>query len=298
MPFAHLKNGNFHYELAGDKELPTVVLVMGLAMPAAAWPKKFISLLLERSLRVLTFDNRDSGLSEHFPHLKSSISVPAAIGRTLLRLPVQAPYLLEDMALDLVDLLDELKLKRVHVVGASMGGMVGQTLCCIRPSRVSSLTSVMSASGNPRTGFGKLKAIYSVLTRSGDLSSREGREKHLERIFMALKSPQFEYSAREKQDLLFDMSNYEIDQSAGERQLLAILGSGDRSADLRRISAPTLVIHGEDDPLLPLAAGKEVADLIPNANFLTLPKMGHDLPPIYFEKIADSIADLVWRTES
>ena len=118
MPFAHLKTGRFHYEVFGDKQLPAVLLIMGLGMPAAGWPRSFISMLLEKSLRVITVDNRDAGLSEHFSHLKTSMSVPAAIGRTLLRLPVQAPYLLEDMALDLVQLLDELKLQRAHVVGA------------------------------------------------------------------------------------------------------------------------------------------------------------------------------------
>ena len=145
MPFAHLKTGRFHYEVFGDKQLPAVLLIMGLGMPAAGWPRSFISMLLEKSLRVITVDNRDAGLSEHFSHLKTSISVPAAIGRTLLRLPVQAPYLLEDMALDLVQLLDELKLQRAHVVGASMGGMIGQTLASIRPSRVASLASISSA---------------------------------------------------------------------------------------------------------------------------------------------------------
>ena len=255
-------------------------------------------MLLEKSLRVITVDNRDAGLSEHFSHLKTSISVPAAIGRTLLRLPVQAPYLLEDMAIDLVQLLDELKLQRAHVVGASMGGMIGQTLASIRPSRVASLTSIMSASGNPRTGFGKLRAIYSILMHSSDLSTEEGREKHLERVFMTLKSPSYEYTAQEKHELLHEMSRYEIDQTAGERQLLAILASGDRSSDIARITAPTLVIHGEDDPLLPLAAGKEVADLIPKSEFLALPRMGHDLPPIHFETITRAIASHVWQAEA
>ena len=279
MPFAHLKTGRFHYEVFGDKQLPAVLLIMGLGMPAAGWPRSFISMLLEKSLRVITVDNRDAGLSEHFSHLKTSISVPAAIGRTLLRLPVQAPYLLEDMALDLVQLLDELKLQRAHVVGASMGGMIGQTLASIRPSRVASLTSIMSASGNPRTGFGKLRAIYSILMHSSDLSTEEGREKHLERVFMTLKSPSYEYTAQEKHELLHETS-------------------GDRSSDIARITAPTLVIHGEDDPLLPLAAGKEVADLIPKSEFLALPRMGHDLPPIHFETITRAIASHVWQAEA
>ena len=179
-----------------------------------------------------------------------------------------------------------------------MGGMIGQTLASIRPSRVASLTSIMSASGNPRTGFGKLRAIYSILMHSSDLSTEEGREKHLERVFMTLKSPSYEYTAQEKHELLHEMSRYEIDQTAGERQLLAILASGDRSSDIARITAPTLVIHGEDDPLLPLAAGKEVADLIPKSEFLALPRMGNDLPPIHFETITRAIASHVWQAEA
>ena len=129
-----------------------------------------------------------------------------------------------------------------------MGGMIGQTLASIRPSRVASLTSVMSASGNPRTGLGKLRAIYSILMHSGDLSTEDGREKHLERVFMTLKSPSYEYSAQEKHELLHEMSRYEIDQAAGERQLLAILASGDRSGDIARITAPTLVITARTIP--------------------------------------------------
>lgn len=298
MPFAHLKTGRFHYETYGDKALPAVVLIMGLAMPAAAWPQAMIARLLAQSLRVITVDNRDAGLSEHFSHLRSPISVPAAIGRTLLRLPVPAPYLLEDMALDLVFLLDELGLKRAHIVGASMGAMIGQSMAYIRPSRVASLTSIMSASGNPRTGFGKIKAIYSILTHSGDLDTDQGREKHLEKVFLTLKSPKYNYTPEQIHTLLSEMSRYEIDQAAGERQLLAILGSGDRSAELTRISTPTLVIHGEDDPLLPLAAGKEVAELIPGSRFLQLPNMGHDLPPIHFDAMTEAIADQIWQAES
>ena len=115
---------------------------------------------------------------------------------------------------------------------------------------------------------------------------------------MTLKSPSYEYTAQEKHELLHEMSRYEIDQTAGERQLLAILASGDRSSDIARITAPTLVIHGEDDPLLPLAAGKEVADLIPKSEFLALPRMGHDLPPIHVETITRAIASHVWQAEA
>ena len=298
MPTVDINSVRLHYESFGDPSLPAVLLIMGLGMPASAWPQKLISKLLEKGLRVITVDNRDSGLSERFDHLEIPVSVPVAIGRTLLRLPVSAPYTLEDMALDLAHLLDYLEISRVHIVGASMGGMIAQVLATIRPSRVSSLTSIMSASGNPRTGFGKLKAIYSILVQSNQTDDAQNREKHLTEMFMTLKSPKYEYETEEKKQMISNIAQYPLIPGGEDRQLLAILASGDRSTQLARLSVPTLVIHGEDDPLLPLSAGKEVADLIHGSKFMQLSHMGHDMPPMYFDVIADAIAALVWTSES
>ena len=297
MPIVDLKTVKLNYEILGDPALPTVLLIMGLSMPASAWPDKFIEQLLVRGLRVITVDNRDAGLSEKFSNRKIQTSVPIAIGRALLRMPVPAPYRLEDMALDLAALLDYLNVPRVHAVGASMCGMIAQILAGIRPSRVCSLTSIMSASGNPRTGFGKLKAIYSILSQSLGDDSEQERKKRLTQVFMTLKSPHYQYQEEDLERQLADVAAHPLDPAAGERQLLAILASGDRSQQLSRITVPTLVIHGEDDPLLPLSAGKEVAELINGARFMSLPKMGHDLTPIHLETIADAIADLVWSSD-
>lgn len=299
MPVANLKHIKLYYESYGDTSLPAVLLVMGLGTPSAVWPSAFISMLIERGLRVITVDNRDCGLSEKFPEAVIPYSVPMAIGRALLRLPVSAPYKLEDMALDLDSLLNYLSLKKVHVVGASLGGMIAQVLATIRPSKVQSLTSIMSASGNPRTGFGKLKAIYTLMMQpNGDIHSEESRAKHYDKIFSILKSPGYQYPEDIAGEMLSSLARYEFDAKASERQLLAILASGDRSSQLSRLKTPTLVIHGEDDPLLPLAAGKEVADLIPNSKIVVLPQMGHDFPPIHFETIASLVASHVWEVEA
>lgn len=298
MPVAKLKNVTLSYHEYGDKHLPTVVLIMGLGMSEHSWPKELLRLLVKKGLRVITFDNRDVGHSQYFPTDKNFQSVPIAIGRALLRLPVKAPYKLENMALDLVELLDYLKIDSAHLVGVSMGGMIAQVTATIRPSRVKSLTSIMSASGNPRTGTGKVKAIYSLFMHPEQPDNPEKLFEHFCRVFNTLKSPKYEYPREEQEKLLRDSSQIPFDSKGAERQLLAILASGDRSAQLSRLSTPTLVIHGEDDPLLPLSAGKEVADLIPNAKLKVMPLMGHDLPPIHYEEISSAIAKHIWDAEN
>ncbi|MCD8339060.1 MAG: alpha/beta hydrolase [Burkholderiales bacterium] len=298
MPIAQLKNMKMNYSCYGDKNLPAVVLLAGLSMPAIAWPKEFLQKLTKKGLYVITMDNRDSGDSERFSDSQDQTSVPVAIGRALLRLPVQAPYRLEDMALDTADLMDYLEIQRAHAVGVSMGGMIAQVLATIRPSRVKSLIPIMSASGNPRTGVGKIKTLYSLFSQpSQKASPEEIQKKHME-LFNSLKSPKYEYPQEVIDHWLTTMGGETNDYKATERQLLAILASGDRSEQLKRLSVPTLVMHGEDDPLLPLAAGKELAEIIPNATLKTFPLMGHDLPDIHYESMASAIAEHVWSTET
>ncbi len=298
MPIAQLKNVKMNYACYGDKSLPALVLSPGLGMPINAWPQEFLQLLTKKGLYVVTMDNRDSGQSQFFQDDETQPSVPVAIGRAWLRLPVQAPYRLEDMALDIADLMDYLEIDRAHATGVSMGGMIAQVLATVRPSRVKSLIPIMSASGNPRTGTGKIKTIYSLFSQPSQNATPEEIAEGNLRLFNSLKSPNYEYPEEEREHWINALGSQAIDPRATERQLLAILASGDRSEQLKRLSVPTLVIHGEDDPLLPLAAGKELAEIIPNATLKTLPQMGHDLPSIHYEAIASAIADHVWSTET
>ena len=298
MPAIKLNNISLSYERYGDKKLPAVILIMGLGLPAAAWPKELVRGLIRKGLQVITVDNRDSGYSSKIESNTNFQSAAIAIGRAILRMPVQAPYKLEDMALDIYELMKKLDIPSAHIVGASLGGMVAQVLAYIKPSCVKSLTIIMSASGNPRTGTGKLRAIYTLFMQPEDVDSIDGRQKHYEKIFHGLKSPEYEYTNEQVHELLHELAKFEFDPKASERQLLAILASGDRSVQLARISAPSLIIHGKDDPLLPLSAGKELAELIPNSKFIVLEKMGHDLPPIHTDTMVSLIASHVWENEN
>ncbi len=298
MPVVQLKNLRMAYQSYGDKSLPTLLLIAGLGMSSGTWPKKLIQLLVQKGLRVVIMDNRDSGDSDHFKSLRNQPSIPMAIGRALLRLPITAPYRLEDMALDLIELLDYLEVPQAHFAGISMGGMIAQVVACVRPSRVKSLIPIMSASGNPRTGMGKLKAIYSLFTIPETVDDPSSLADHYMTIINNLKSPKYEYDEESIRDSLFSAASLPYDPKASDRQLLAILASGDRSEQLKRLNVPTLIMHGEDDPLLPLSASKELSELIPNSRLMVLPLMGHDLPPIHFETITDAIAGHVWSTEN
>lgn len=298
MQYAQLSHVKMAYEVYGDETLPPVLMIMGLGMSYHAWPKELLSMLQRKGLRLILADSRDSGASTHFSDIPDVPSVPMAIGRAILRLPVNAPYTLEDMALDYAELLDTLDIKRAHIIGASLGGMIAQVLTTIRPSKVNSLTSIMSASGNPRTGFGKVKAVYSLMMHPSDPTDVRQLESHYAYMFRKLKSPNYSYEPEVMQKMISEVARGGFDAEASERQLLAILASGDRSEQLTRITAPSLIIHGEDDPLLPYAAGKELTDLIPNSALKLFKNMGHDLPPCYLEEMADAIASHIWSAEN
>lgn len=298
MELIHLKNTSLAYEVYGDRKLPPVVLIMGLGTSSYGWPREFIRMLMEKGLQIILVDNRDCGRSGRIRPQGNYPSIGVAIGRALLRLPVMAPYTLEDMAMDYSELLDRLGIESAHIVGASLGGMIAQILATVRPSKVKSLVSMMSASGNPRTGFGKLKTIYTLFFPLEERKPDFSPEEYYTRVLDALKSPNYTYPKETVQTMIRNIIQGGLDVKGTERQLLAILASGDRSEQIKRIIAPTLVIHGEDDPLLPLAAGKEVADLIPGAQLKVLKQMGHDLPPIHLQEMADDIASLAWEAET
>lgn len=288
---------NMSYDIYGDSNLPPVLLIMGIGMSSKVCSRDFINLLLRKGLRVIIADNRDSGQSTHFSNAPISMSVPVAIGRAFLRLPIPAPYSLEDMALDYSEFLNKIHVDRTHIIGISLGGMIAQTLATIRPSQTSSLTIVMGSSGNPRTCFGKMKTVYSLWSYISSFDRTEEIEKSCYNIFNLLKSPNYHYNKDERQALIKEVVEAGLDIHAIERQFLAIFSSGDRSNQLKTIKAPTLILHGEDDPIVPLSAAKELVEIIPQASLNIFEKMGHDLPPIHFEKMANLIASHIWNSE-
>lgn len=280
---------SLEYESAGDPAAPPVLLIMGLGMPAAAWPDALVAMLVRQGLRVIRFDNRDCGGSSRIQPTEKPPALPLAIARALLRLPVSAPYSLEDMALDAEGLLDALGIARAHIVGVSMGGMIGQVLAARAPHRVASLVSIMSGTGNPRTGLGKARALHALLSRPDDPRDAAKVAAHYLRIYGVIGSPGFDQDETALRSHLDRIAARGYDAAGTVRQLLAILASGDRRAALARITSPTLVVHGANDPLLPPAAGRETARCIRGARLLMIDGMGHDLPGPLLPRLADEI---------
>jgi len=274
----------------GDRAAPPLLLIMGLGMPAAAWPEAFVRLLVDAGLRVIAFDNRDAGHSGRLQSAKLP-NLQLAIARALLRLPVRAPYTLDDMAQDAAALLDALGIARAHVVGASMGGMIAQMLAARHPQRVLTLTSIMSSTGNPRprVALGKRRALRAIIERPRNVGDVQQVTDHLMHVFGVIGSPGFPSEPQALRAHLERVARRGYDPAGTARQLLAILATGDRRALLARITAPTLVIHGGDDPLVPLAAGVETAQHIRGAKLKVIAGMGHDFPDALLPEIAAAI---------
>lgn len=292
MPVVDANGLRIDCEVHGDPQAPAVLLVMGLGMPAALWPDPVVQTLVGAGFRVVTFDNRDAGGSSRLEGLGVP-NVLAAIGRSLLRKPVTAAYTLHDMAADTVGVLDALGIERAHVVGASMGGMIGQVIAATHPARVSSLTSIMSNSGNPerRIAFGRWKAVRAIIHRPPPPDDHPAVVAHLMRVFGVIGSPAFRHEIESMRPLFERVAQRGLYRAGTSRQLLAILATGDRRPLLARITAPTLVLHGADDPLVPLAAGIDTAANIAGSRLEVVPGMGHDFPPGLMARLAARIAE-------
>ncbi len=277
------------YETFGDPADPTILLVMGLGMQMLGWDEGFCRELAGRGFQVVRYDNRDVGLSSKVGGGRPNV-VAGWLGRTR-----SAPYRLPEMASDASGLLDHLEVERAHVVGASMGGMIAQTLAARHRDRVHSLTSIMSGPGGRRVAtMPRLSVVGTLLSRPP--TEREAYAAHVAAIFERIGSPGFEHDPeqlRRRALLAYDRCFYPV---GAARQLMAIIASGDRTMELRTIEAPTLAIHGTDDKLLPPAGGRAVADAIPGARLELIDGMGHDLPTQLWGRVAGLIAENAART--
>jgi pimeloyl-ACP methyl ester carboxylesterase len=278
------------YETFGDPTDPTALLVMGLGTQMIGWHEDFCRALAGRGFHVVRFDNRDAGRSTHFE------DVPAPTLLQLVSRRVKAGYTLADMAGDAAGLLDHLGVERAHVIGASMGGMIAQTLAARHPDRVLSLASIMSNTGDRWRGQPAF-AVYPVLLRAAP-REKEAFVRHVMGVFTAIGSPGFdqdEADLRAQAELSWERGR---DARAAPRQLAAILAGGDRTAELRRITAPTVVIHGTKDRLVRPSGGRATAKAIPGARLVTIEGMGHDLPRAAWPRIVDAIAENVARADA
>jgi pimeloyl-ACP methyl ester carboxylesterase len=293
MPIASTTDGlEFDYQVVGAPGAPTVLLIQGLGMPAAMWPDAFVDTLVAEGFRVVTFDNRDCGGSTRFA-ASGVPNIPRAMTRALLRLPVTAPYTLTDMATDTAAVLDAAGVDRAHVVGVSMGGMIAQVFASLHPQRVLTLSSIMSTTGNPRPGvaLGKTKALRALLRRPPGNPTIEQVVEHLLFVFGVIGSPGFRQHETQLRTHFERVARRGLYPPGTSRQLAAILASGDRRELLRTITAPTLVIHGADDPLVRVAGGRDTARNIKGARLTIVPGMGHDFPPRLMKGLAIMIAE-------
>jgi len=295
MPQARANGLTIEYETFGRKSDAPLLLIMGLGAQMILWPEAFCERLAERGYYVVRFDNRDIGLSSKLEHLGLPDIMKLAAS-AMMRQPVQAPYLLSDMASDTAGLLDSLGIDAAHIVGASMGGMIAQQFAIEHPRRARTLTSIMSTTGNPNLPPAKPEAMQALLTPAP--SDRDGAIERSVSVFHTIGSPGFPFDekmVRQHAARAFDRCFY---PQGIMRQLAAILASGSRGEKLRELRLPALVIHGADDPLIPLAGGIDTAESIPGAEILIIEGMGHDLPEGAWPRIIDTICKLTERAES
>ena len=275
--FAAVNGVSIAYQDMGPAGAEPVILVMGLGAQMLHWGDTLVQGLLDNGYRVILLDNRDAGLSQKFYDL-SAPPVWWMLLRNKIGLGGEPPYTLEDMAGDVVGLMDALGIQRANIVGASMGGMIVQIIAAQYPQRVRSVTSVMSSSGAPGLPESEPEALQALASAAGGSSSRQEKIDKGIQISRALGSPEYfsETYARQMVERIANRGSY----SPGMlRQLQAILASGDRSGLLGTISVPALVVHGEEDPLLPIAHGRDTASKIPGARFVAIPGMAHVMEP-------------------
>lgn len=277
------------YESHGDPANETMLLVMGLGAQLTLWPDDFVEALVQRGYHVVRYDNRDIGLSQKMEGARAP-GIRMQLLRKLIGFPARVPYTLSDMADDGIGLMDALEIERAHVVGASMGGMIAQLMAVSYGERMHSLTSVMSTTGNPRLPRADKEAI-AALTAPLPSLAEEDVIAHGLNIREKIGSPGYPGTPERRLDVVVKNVRRSVYPPGLPRQLAAIIDDGDRRARLAHITTPTLVLHGEHDPLVKLEAGKDTAKHIPGAKLVTIPGWGHDLPSELVDQLADYIAD-------
>jgi pimeloyl-ACP methyl ester carboxylesterase len=270
------------YERFGSEQDPPMLLIMGLATQMIGWPDEFCAALAERGLQIVRFDNRDVGRSTK---IKAAPPTPRQL---VTRKIDPALYTLSDMAADAVALMRKLEITPAHIVGASMGGMIAQTLAAQHPELVRSLVSIMSNTGHRFKGQPKFRIYRYLLRRAPE--DREGFIEYNTRVFEAIGSRGLPFDRDRVRDMVARSYDRGRDPAGPGRQLGAIIASGDRTAELGSIRAPTLVIHGSKDPMVARSGGVATARAIPGARLMIVEGMGHDLPEAAWPQLVEAIA--------
>lgn len=264
------------YEAFGPATGETVLLIMGLGQQLTRWPMAIVDRLVGDGFRVVRFDNRDIGLSTWLDDAGAP-DLPTVFGAVAAGQRPDVPYLVEDMADDAAGLLDALGIERVHVAGVSMGGMIAQTLAARHPARVLSLVSVMSTTGNPAVPPATPEAMAVLFSRP-TATDVESLTDHALKAQIVIQSPAWPLDPAVERPKLKAAIERAYHPVGVARQMCAVLGSGDRREALKTIAVPTIVLHGDADPLVRLEGGKDTAATIPDAELRIVEGMGHDMP--------------------
>ena len=278
---------NLEAELHGTPDAMPVLMIMGLGMQLISWPAELIEALAARGLRPIVFDNRDVGLATKFDAWGRPNLVKVSLQHAL-RLPIRTPYLLGDMARDALGVLDALGIERAHVVGVSMGGMIAQLLAGLAPTRIGALTLIMTTSGSRKLPGPTAAARRALLSRPAG-SDLGALIDHGVRVWRTIGSPRYPATDESLRARVERSIRRAWHPQGVARQLVAVMASGDRSALVAHVTQPTLVIHGRDDPLVPVACGIDLAAKIPAARLELIEGMGHDMPV----ELAPSLATLI-----
>ncbi|MBO9650788.1 MAG: alpha/beta fold hydrolase [Variovorax sp.] len=283
-------------EDSGGEGRPAILLIMGLGMQLIGWPAEFVQTLLDAGFRVIRHDNRDIGLSQGFDDAGAGNVIWQSV-RQRFGLQVRSAYSLQDMADDALGVLDALGVERAHVIGASMGGMIAQRLAASAPRRMASLVSIMSSSG-ARNLPGPRADVAAALLRRPASRTEAALVEHGLRFYRLISSPAYARDERIQADRIARALRRAYRPAGVTRQILAIAADSKRAELLSRIESPSLVLHGEADPLVPIACGEDTARRIRGARFVGIPGMGHDLPPPVIEILLQHIVPFLQTAQS
>lgn len=293
MPNINANNIQIEYDTFGNPTDPALLMVMGLGAQMIAWDEVLCEKLASTGLFVIRYDNRDVGLSSHFREAGEP-DMEALVMALLSGSDTGLAYTLDDMAADGIALLDALDIPAAHICGASMGGMIAQAMAINHPQRILSLTSIMSSTGNPELPPANPEAMAALGSERKD--DPEHAAQRAVEISGIIGSPGFTRDEARIRRKALESYNRGHDPAGVMRQMAAIMAHGDRRAGLQQLTLPCLVIHGTDDPLVPLTGGIDTHESIKGSTLLEIPGMGHDLPVGIWDQVVGAIAELTLST--
>jgi len=284
-----------NYDSFGNQDDPVILLIMGLATQMIYWDEDFCRMLATQGFWVIRFDNRDVGKSTWLKGM-SKPSTLSLIANAMFNRPVGAAYLLDDMVADTIGLMDGLDIKQANLVGASMGGMIAQSLAIKAPHRVISLTSIMSTTGN--RSLPKPSMRFGLKVFSPPPKDETAFLPHAMKIWQVLHGEHYEFDAKKISDLISNAIKRGVNLEGSGRQLAAIIDSPDRTPGLKKLDVPSLVIHGDADPLVLIDGGYATAKAIPNAKLKICRGMGHTIPSALYPDISQAIIECIRSIDS